>query len=42
MKNFFSMIEKSDRWENEMDIIKTIDQHQNWGHAVSIKQETEL
>jgi len=30
-------------WDlNEADIIKTIDQHQNWGHAVSIKQETEL
>ena len=30
-------------WDlKETDIFKTIDQHQNWGHSVSIKQETEL
>jgi len=30
-------------WDlKEMDIFQTIDQHQNWGHSVSIKQEAEL
>ena len=30
-------------WDlNETDILQTIDQHQNWGHSVSIKQEFEL
>ena len=30
-------------WDlNETQIHQTIDQHQNWGHAVSIKQENEL
>ena len=30
-------------WDlNETDILQTIDQHQIWGHSVSIKQEFEL
>ena len=30
-------------WDlDELEIFETIDQHQNWGHSVSIKQEFEL